>query len=201
MMDIRWCWRASHVSSGLQLLLQAHKIRRLQRRQHPKQVLQHLPVFFCYPFQLVLHLDNKPNKFRPSLVKRWSFPPNLVGVVLLQGSDYLGHDHASNNGGVQHPRLDIPKGQATSTFWTRFTCNGEQWESCLSSERFADYEPLVLWLIVNLGRRLSNHPLTQSATQCTASVHALHILDGSKNKCDPAAIVCCLSPTGVMTNF
>ena len=54
--------------------------------------------------------------------------------------------------------------------------------------------------MVYLGTRLSNHPLTQSATQCTASVHTSHILDGSSNECDPAAIVCCFTPIGGSTH-
>ncbi len=98
-----WCWRVSHVMC-LQLLLQAHKIRRLQRRQHPKQVLQHLPGFFCYPFQLVLHLDNaielkanvssKPTRTQPC----WSFPQTLLALssfkvrttLVIHGSNNLG---------------------------------------------------------------------------------------------------------------
>ena len=182
MMDIRCCWRASHVSSGLQLLLQAHKIRRLQRRQHPKQVLQHLPGLFlvtlynwCFTWTISQPKQQIPGEaLKLSPKPCWRCPPSRFG---LPGSWPC---FQQRGGAVQRPRLDIPKGQATSTFWTRFTCKGEQWESCLSSERFADYEPLVPWLIVNLGGRLSNHPLTQSGTQCTGSVHALHILDGSK---------------------
>ena len=116
-------------------------------------------VCFCYPFQLVLHLDNKPTKTANPWWSVEAFPQTLLALSSFKvRTTWVMTMLPTTGGAVQHPRLDIPKGQATSTFWTRFTCNGEQWGSCLSSERFADYEPLVPWLIVNLGRRLSNQP-------------------------------------------
>ena len=49
-----------------------------------------------------------------------------------------------------------------------------------------------MYIIVYLGRRLSNHPLTQSITQCTALVHTLHMTNLWQRSCSKYYAMHCL---------
>ena len=92
----------------------------------------------------------------------------------------------------------------------------------LKSVRIHKTHRIHVWYIC-MGTCLSKHPLTQSAMQCTASVHTLHMPKPvitfvfkvlrnallryilypfwmAAQKCDPAATVCCFTPIGGSTH-
>ena len=52
----------------------------------------------------------------------------------------------------------------------------ELWRLCCSKGIRTDEKGHIFWIVIQeIGTRLSNHPLTQSAMQCSASVHTLHM--------------------------